>query len=418
MTDLPHESTVRVCIVCASLPPFYGGAELRAYRFAQRLQTRDDVKAILIGWDRLGNRTPDQSLPAHVHAVRLGFQRSENNRTASVVRKALHITEIGGRVGLLLFHLRNEVDVVHIFNAATFFNLVPIPIARALDKPVILEMTLLGSDDPLKLNKRSKHHEQQLFPHRPLKYSLFLKADAYVSKSTSLTQAYRKAGLPEEKLFQIPSGVDTERFCPPKPGEKADLRNRLGLPTDRILILFVGGIEERKGAHRLLAAFQQIALRHPQAHLVIVGPTDRFEPSYVQRIRRDILAWGLRKQVTFREGLAENVDEYMKAADILALPSSREGFSMAILEAMACGLAVVASDIPEVAGCQVEPDQEGLLIPVGDIPSLANALSNLADDSARREQLGRAARRRVLQDFTDTAIDLRYIELFRYLLSL
>lgn len=413
LSDRSHEGIARVCIVCASLPPYYGGAELRAYRFAERLQMREGVEATLVGWDRIKNRSEGDGFPSHVHPVHLRFSGSPRaSASGGLTGTVLHVGEAGARLGWCLVRLRHQFDIVHVINTAVFFNLLAVPFAKILNKPVILEMTLLGSDDPLKLNKRGRNQGQQLFPHRPVKYSLFLMADAYVSKSTGLSQAYGQAGLPERKLFQIPSGVDTETFCPPQPDQKADLRHRLGLPADKILILFVGGIEERKGAHRLLVAFQQMAPGHPKVHLVIVGPADRFEASYVERVRHDIQAWGLDGQVTFREGLATNVEEYMKAADIFALPSSREGFSMAVLEAMATGLAIVASDIPEVSRSQIEDEVEGLLTRVGNKDHLIEALTKLVDNEALRASFGAAVRQRALREFTFEVIDSQYIRLY------
>ena len=404
---------VKVCVICAGLPPHYGGAELRAYRHAQRLHTLDGVEAILLGWDRSEERPVGARFASHVHPVRLRSRAGGGARTP--VRFVSRLGEIGLRLGWLLWRLRHRFDVVHVINGSPWFNLMSIPPAKALGKPVILEMTSLGSDDPLKLNRRSQTPEQQVFPHRPLKYTLFLKADAYVSKSPALTEAYRQAGLPESKLTEIPSGVDVKRFRPPTPAEKQALQARLGLESQGILILFVGGMYELKGVHWLLAAFRHIAPQPPQAQLLIVGPTAGFDPSYVQTLHDDTAAWGLSDRVTFVHQQVDNVEEYMKAADIYAHPSRREGLSGVILEAMSSGLAIVASDIPEIAQGQIEHGLEGLLTPVGDVDQLASALAALIESAALRHSLGQAARERVMREFTQEEVDRQYLCLYRSL---
>jgi glycosyltransferase involved in cell wall biosynthesis len=407
---------MKVCLVCAGLPPFYGGAEIRAFHHAQRLGKVEGIETTLIGLHRFKDRVADDRLPSNVRAVRLRFLDSGSTQSPRrFIQLVLHVSEVSLRLGLLLFHLRNRFDVIHVFNPVTWFNLVPIPFARALGKPVIVEMTLRGSDDPLKLSRQGKRTTRPVFGRQPLKYKLFLMADAYVSKSYGLTEAYRQAGLPGSELFQIPSGVDADRFKPPTRQEKDALRRRLSLGREETIVLFVGGVEERKGVHHLLMAFREIAHHHPRARLLIVGPTDRFDQAYVQGLHHDVAEWGLSERVTFVGGLVENVHEYMKAADIFALPSSREGFSMAVLEAMSSGLAIVASDIPEIAGGQIQHDREGLLVPVADPGRLAQSLAELIGDEATRTRLGGTARERVLREFTHEIVDGQYIRLYREL---
>lgn len=410
---------MKVCLIVNALPPFYSGAEWRAYRFAEQLNDQPGVEALLIGLYRLPTqRMPLQPYPRYVHAIRLCTANKEKVQVPPrLFSLPIYLAEIALRVGALLFKLRHRYDMVHIYNPASWFSLVPIPIARILGKPVIVEMTLRGSDDPLKLSRRSGSSQRQVFPHRPLKYTLFLMAQAYVSKSDGLTQVYLQAGLPAEKLVQIPSGVDVERFKPANESEKQALREKLGLPVHATIILFLGGMEARKGAHRLLEAYREVAAQHPRAHLALVGPAERFEAGYRQKLEEDIHQWKLEHRLTFRPQLVEHPEEYLRAADIFALPTSREGFSMAILEAMACGLPVVASDIPEIAGCQVNDGVHGLLVPYEDSSALGEALSRLLIDSHLRKRLGEAGRARVLQEFSQENIIERYLALYKQILN-
>lgn len=407
----------KVCILSAGLPPYYGGAELRAFRFAERLNQREDTRVTLIGWDHCGDWLSDNPPWNHVHAIRLLFRDVRSDRAPTRLAKLmLHLSEIAGRLWPVLLANRNAFDVLHIFNSSPWFNLTSIPFAKVLRKPIVLEMTLLGNDDPVTLSKRQMG-QQQMFPHPPLRYLFFLMADAYISKSDALSEVYRRAGLPNEKLFQIYSGVDVQKYKPSTARERAVLRRKLNLLVGGTIILFVGGMNRRKGVHHLLSAFQSIAPHHPKAQLLIVGPAAKYDSSYVEVLHANTNHWGLSDRITFEHRFVENVHEYMKAADIFALPSRHEGLSVAILEAMASGMAIVASDIPEIAQSQIQHGSDGLLVPVGDETCLAEALSRVIDDVNLRMKLGHAARRRAVEEFSFETIDSQYLSMYKQVLK-
>jgi len=317
----------------------------------------------------------------------------------------------------MLRRLHSKFDILHVINAAPFFNLLAIPVAKKLNKRVILEMTLLGSDDPLTLSKNNREAKAQVYPHKPLKYRLVLNADAYVTKSRALSQAYYEAGLPPSKLIEIPAGVDVQKFRPPDSQEKESIRQLLGINPDGIVILYVGGIYKSKGVQQLLEAFQIVQKECSNVYLWIIGPTDRFETEYVRSIHEYPKLNNLEKWVSFVPKYVENVDTYMKASDIIAHPTRREGMSNVILEAMATGLAIVASDIPEIANVQIVNGREGVLFPVTDINQLASALANLVGNPVKRNSLGNAARKRVLEEFSQERIEKKYLALYQQVLD-
>ena len=412
MTDKIH-----VCIISLGLPQEAGGAELRAFRHTRYLRLKNDTTAILICLDQ-ENNSSDYALPNYVYPTRIFFQdfRSKS-RILQMLKLCLYICEVILTLGWKLFKLRCEYDVLQILFAASWFTLIPIPIAKALGKTVILEMTDMGTDDPLTLNRRAAYPEKQMFPHRPLKYQLFLKADAYVSKSHPLSEAYRQAGLPDYKLFQIASAVDINQFRPPETlQEKIDVRIKLDLdPADKI-ILTVGRITEQKGLHWLLPALKEVLNHASDVKLLVAGPIMLGHQNYAQKRKREVEAWGLGENVCFL-GRVSNVDEYLRAADIFVLPTAHEGFSGAILEAMASALPIVTSDIPEVSQSQINPGKEGILVPVGDISQLSQSIEKLLNNPKFAESLGRAARQRVKQEFTFDIIGSKYINLYKHLMS-
>lgn len=181
----------------------------------------------------------------------------------------------------------------------------------------------------------------------------------------------------------IPNGVDLTDFgdAPgtgaPPPGGPAPC------------VLFVGRLEKRKGFEYLLQAFAQVQAALPAARLVVVGPfTPKESEPFVHQAEDDRL-----RNVDFVGWVPDNqLAEYYRAADVVCAPSTGgESFGMVLLEAMATGRAVVASDIPgyrEVA----RDGLDGLLVPPKDAGAIATALVRLLRDGALRRRLGDAGR--------------------------
>jgi glycosyltransferase involved in cell wall biosynthesis len=183
-----------------------------------------------------------------------------------------------------------------------------------------------------------------------------------------------------------------------------------------VLILFVGGLTPRKGIHWLIDAFSR-SMQQDDAHLVLVGPDDKYDPEYSRGLRESVTEAELTHDVSFVTRLATNVDEYMRACDIFVLPSVREGLPISVLEAMSCGMAVVASDIPEIADSQIKDGIDGCLFPVGDPAALAAALAYLVRDPKERQRLAAAARLRVDREFSNRVVDRQYRRLYADLLG-
>ncbi|MCA3748878.1 MAG: glycosyltransferase family 4 protein [Rubrobacter sp.] len=175
----------------------------------------------------------------------------------------------------------------------------------------------------------------------------------------------------------IPNGVDVGRFSPP-PG----LRRHPGE------VLFVGRPVPRKGLPVLLEAFERVLAAVPEARLVIVGS----RPGDV-RVPKRLLSSVEVRGVLDGEGLVRA----MHSAEVLCAPSTgRESFGMVLVEAMAAGLPVLASDIPGYDRV-ITHGRDGLLCPPGDPEALSAALVGLLRDSALRERLAAAGRRTALR---------------------
>lgn len=184
-------------------------------------------------------------------------------------------------------------------------------------------------------------------------------------------------------------GVDAERFRP-NPELGRTLRRRRDIPDGAPVLLFVGRLHREKGVADLLGAFERIERSLPEAHLLLVGERDPTALPEASALRA-------RPHVHFLGELADPRPAYA-AADLLLLPSLREGLPTVVLEAAAMELPTVAYASLGIVDA-LEADETGQLVPRRDVEALARASISLLQQPERRRQLGRTARARMLRDF-------------------
>ena len=199
----------------------------------------------------------------------------------------------------------------------------------------------------------------------------------------------------------VHNGVDVARFRSADPDLAAALRQRAGA-QDRPLILAVGGIEPRKGSDTLMAALAALRRSGRRPVLAVVGGHS-FQDyrEYRDRVLSSLPGLGLRldEDVVLLGTVPDaELPGWYAAADVLAFPSTKEGWGLAVLEAMSAGLPVVASDLP-VFREYLRPGQDALMVPVNDAAALAVALGTVLDDAALADRL-RAAGHQVCARFT------------------
>lgn len=206
-------------------------------------------------------------------------------------------------------------------------------------------------------------------------------------------ETLRNLLVPSGKLRLLGNGVDLRRFRP-DPSVRAEVRTELGLAEDEVVIGAVGRLVQEKGYRELFTAWRRISVEAPSARLLVVGPS---EPDKADGIDADTIAAAEADGVRFL-GMRNDVDRLYQALDIYVLLSYREGYPRSAMEAAACGLPVVATDI---RGCRqvVDGGSTGLLVPSHDADSAAAALSALALDPTRRAALAAGALQRARAEF-------------------
>jgi starch synthase (maltosyl-transferring) len=210
--------------------------------------------------------------------------------------------------------------------------------------------------------------------------------------------------LPAERLTFIPNGVDVDLYDGVRPFP-------LGLPEGSQVALFVGRLHVQKGVADLLEAAVIVTSTRPDWHLVIVG---RGPLEQALRVRADAIP-ELAGRVHWL-GHREDVPSLMKAADVLVLPSHWEGMPNVVLEAMAAGLAVVATDVEGTVDL-VTPSETGWLVPAGSPRRLAEALLEAARDPARTRGFGEGGRAKVEAQFSPSAVVAAYDALWSAVLG-
>jgi glycosyltransferase involved in cell wall biosynthesis len=182
----------------------------------------------------------------------------------------------------------------------------------------------------------------------------------------------------------VPNGVDCASFQ--RPGRREAWRSENGFAPEDLLIVSVARLEPQKNPLRLIEAFAEASASAP-AHLLMAG-----EGSLLDACRSAAARAGIAGRVRFL-GPRQDIPELLAACDLFALASDWEGAPVALIEAMAAGLPVVATAVGGVPDL-VADEAGGVLVPPGDTAALALALAALARDPVRRRQMGEAARRR------------------------
>lgn len=231
-------------------------------------------------------------------------------------------------------------------------------------------------------------------------------ADEVLCNSHSLRDmaiAERICGIDKIKVLVSGSGngVDaSERFHPGRLGKeaRAKARGRWGIPPTATVVGFVGRVVRDKGVVELIGAWRLLRDRHPELHLVIVGP---FEPE--DPLPGDVLEILHRDPRVHLTGMDWDTPPLYAAMDLVVLPTYREGFPNVPLEAAAMGLPVVATRVP---GCvdAVEDGKTGMLVPPRDVEALAEAIRRYVEDPTVRRRHGEAGRLRVLAEFSQERI--------------
>jgi glycosyltransferase involved in cell wall biosynthesis len=229
--------------------------------------------------------------------------------------------------------------------------------------------------------------------------------DAFVAVSSDVGAAIRRAYHPRrDRLVVIPNGVDLARFG--EPADRVGVRRELELPDDARLLIVVAKFLEQKGHRILLDALPPVLADHPELHVLLAG-----EGPLRAHLEQQAATGGMASRIHFL-GNRRDLPRILAASDLFVLPSLWEGLPMALLEAMASRLPVVATNVS--GSREVLADGEaGILAPPGDPRALTAAIAGLLSDPARAAAMGPAGRERVELHYSAAGQAARHAELYR-----
>jgi glycosyltransferase involved in cell wall biosynthesis len=241
------------------------------------------------------------------------------------------------------------------------------------------------------------------------------KADALIGPSRSICEELIAAGYPRPRVCHVPNGVPIP--AEPSAGRRAAARAALRPVNPAFHIsesaraaLYAGRLHQAKGLDYLVAAWSLVARQWPEARLWIAG-----DGPHRESLQEQIDARGLQGRVEL-VGTFDNPQDLLAAADVFVLPSLQEGLSIALLEAMAAGTPVVATDI---AGNReaLDADEHALIVPTQDPNRLASAIDRLFAERGLARRLAEAARQRAIREFSVTAMAEGHVAVFEDLWS-
>jgi glycosyltransferase involved in cell wall biosynthesis len=392
----------RVLILTPYFYPIIGGVESNAERLARYLVSHDVEVQVLT--KRIGGGLPDEDTRhgIAVHRIGPGGERSSTGKwqmTPAIVR-------------WLIGHAA-EYDVVCCVDYRAT-GAAALLARRMTRRPVVFQAQTTGvlsgdNVDPL-LQRAGIDAGGGIA--RAIKSpirALYGGADAFACISRDIERETLACGIPRERVWYLPNAIDMTHFQPPAAGERERLRRELGLPLDRIICLFVGRLSREKGVLDLLEAWR--LLQPTDALLLMAGPDmtghswDAGAPG-----RAFVTQHGLEGSVRFIGPLSD-VAPTIKSADLVVQPSHFEALGLSAIEALACGVPLVASAVGGLLDFVVDGDN-GCLAPPHNPTALAACIRPLLSDAAARARLAARARASVLQDYDEQVVFGRMRTLF------
>lgn len=371
---------MKIALVSPYDYPYPGGVQQHIWHLSQQFRRLGHEVRIIAP----SSESPAALAAQDVYKVGNVVQIPANG---SVARITLSL-RLSGRVKAILE--REQFDVVHLHE----------PLAPALP------LTVLRHSESVNIGTFHHYGSRGLtyFYGRPILRRFFNRLDGRIAVSQPALE-FISTYFPGDYAV-IPNGIDVDEFSPDVP-PIPELRD--GAPT----ILFVGRLEKRKGFAYLMQAFPLVRRAFPNVRLVVVGGYSRKQASRYERFVR-----GHRLGDVRFVGYASAADlpRYYRSCDLFCAPSTGgESFGIILLEAMASGCPIVASDIPGYRGV-LQPGVQGLLVPPKDARALADALIAMLSDGQRRAEMGAAGRRHA-EEFAWPKIATRVLAYYEAVLS-
>jgi glycosyltransferase involved in cell wall biosynthesis len=363
--------------------PAIGGAERECQKLSKKFQEQGCNVSVLTQYR--------EGLPAHEIIDAIPVHRKI---------RGWHLFEITYMlsVAIFLFRHRRQFDVICCFGLY-LFTAPAVLFSRIFGKKVFFRLECAGEFGDF------KSISQLTLGNFILRCASW--ADGSIAISREIEQELVSNGFPARKIFRIPNCVDTSMFFP-----------RGTLPNDSPpIISYIGRLSRQKGLDTLVKAVSLLQEKLTQFKVFIVG-----EGELKPILQEMVSGYGLNDKITFT-GAISNVADYYQQSRIIVMPSYYEGLPLVLLEAMACGVPVVASPVGgilDVLGPPVNPQtaagyaiaERGIFVEPGNADAVAAALYLLSTDQLLRERISQNALAQIKQCYTLDQVIKKYFELF------
>ena len=276
---------------------------------------------------------------------------------------------------------QHAIQIVHTYSF--YGNVFAVPPAR-LAAPVVVASIRDRGPYLTAMQKRVQRHVCRL-------------ADRVLVNAEAVKTWLVGDGYDPSNITIIPNGIDLTNFA--RPVNRGEVRRSLGVPEDAPLVAVVSRLSRLKGIEDFLHAAAVVSARHQTARFIVVGePSPIKNRAYLDELSALANRLGLGDRVIFT-GLRSDVPAVLSAVDVSVMPSLNEALSNVLLESMAAGAAVVATDVGGTAEALTD-GENGLLVLPGQPDTIAAAVSRLLDDPALTRRLGQAARETITRRFS------------------
>lgn len=330
-----------------------------------------------------------------IHLIAHGDQPPEiEGVTPHVLRsKRARLIQAPFMVPLLIRQLKPDVVHGNYLLTGGFLS------ALAFRRPLLL--TARGSDVLIAPESNSLYRWMVKFALRH--------ADMVVARSASVAAAINNLGYPVDRIRVFPGGVDTSKF---QGGKTPTLKSDFGWPDDTQVVICTRNHQEVYGVESLVNAVPEVAANRPGVRFLFVG-----SGPLTNHLRRRANVLGVEGHCKFVGAVShDQMPEYLAIADVYVSPAFSDGTSVSLLEAMACELPVVVTDVEGNLDL-IESGRNGIVVKKGDSESIGRAIGELLEDSSLRREFGRRNRELACQKGDFARSMERLEEIYRALLS-
>ncbi len=386
---------VRVCVVSALYHPSLGGLGRQAQRLTEKL-AEEGVSIFVIARRMKGMPYAEFSPKVKVYrawSLKPYLHTFEDITFTNILVSLSFCISCA----ILLIRKRKEYDIVHFYGASLplVFN---VPVLKILCKRTIALVAGVGFGSEAG-SLREKH-----FGLGNLLIKILRAADIFVAMTTEIENGLLSDGFSSGRIVRIPNFLDFNAFSPVSPEMKARIRAKAGMGS-AIVVVFTGRLIKCKGVEVLLKAWTDVAERYSDARLLIVGDGNMKTELYEMAGQ-----YGILKSVVF-VGFSPKVKDFLNMADIFVFPSLHEGMPSSLLEAMACRLPVVATNIGGVTDF-LKDGENGVIVEPGDSDGLARGIGKLIENRELSERIANNAYETIKTGYSLDYISQRYSDLY------